>query len=103
MKIQQQLERPYYRISYRGCARAHDKYKALRNACSELVRHMRDAAQEYEAEEIHQWMRSTGGFTRPHMPYYVTLDEREYETIMRAFREHMPEWYTRARYYGGWI
>lgn len=93
----------YFRIDFTGVRRAWYKYIQLQNACHKLVGIMRSQGQQYEAESIHCWMRSTGGFVRPHMPYYVTLGKQEHDDLMAGFREHMPVWYTRARYYGKWV
>ena len=94
----------YYIIDFTGKPRAYAKYLRLRSICASAVSWMRNEGMEYEAAEIRDWMNMTGGFMRPHTPYYVTLTEAEFKLLVFAVRRRGTESrdYLWLRSYGAW-
>lgn len=79
----------YYRICFRQKARAYGKYKRLSRICEEahdwLAASWR-VGDRQTAIDIKLWMEGPGGFTRPHMPYFVIIDARTWDMLSRAIR-----------------
>ena len=95
--------RPLYRISFVGKSEQYDKYMELRDTCSKLIIMLRADARWQAAAKLAEWMRSPGGFTRPHLPYFVSLEEDEQELFASALLKYHPTMYHKLRAYGEWI
>ena len=95
----------YYRIDFTGKPRAFDKYLKLQDICTEALSWCRDRGVRAEAQTIAHWMNHSGGFVRPHTPYYVTLTEHEYEALILGVRRDGTgqKDYMWIRFYGGWV
>lgn len=93
---------PVYKIDYTGVPEAYKKYKGLQRMFVNLTQDMANDGMEYESAEVRHWMRSYGGFTRPHTPYWVEFTTHEWTQVVKYIRKYAPSWYEHVRYYGGW-
>ena len=102
------IEHPYLRISFWGAARAHEKYLRLQNICEEALAWLHRQAPVHGSvysRELDAWLYGSGGFVRPHMPYFVTLTEHEWKVLVYAVRRAGTEdtEYGWMREYASWV
>lgn len=110
MKYPKHMEYPpLYKIDFTQRPRAYEKYMRLKKIVQHAADALRDMGATYESAELHDFMRGTGGFTRPHTPYYVYLDRQEYEHLFQGLHDRLVREVPGAnndisfvRYYGSW-
>lgn len=100
------IDNRYYRVCFRGRPRQYDLYTRFQKQCEEALSWLRSLGRREQAADLYAWMHGPGGFTRPHMPYYVTLSSREWDILSNALRqgrEGRTPGYTMALAYGKWL
>ena len=110
INIPPHLENPYMRISFWGSPRAYEKYRKLQDICERALSWLQSVDCQCinsrdKAAELAQWMRSSGGLTRPHLPYFVTLTPAQWKTLVFAVRRagRRDTEYAWLRFYGEWV
>lgn len=81
------LERSYRIIDFGGGSKGARRYHRVRRAIECGVVFLKDAGNRSEAKLLASWAKGSGGFTRPHTPYYIHVDgsvERIFTAALRA-------------------
>ena len=80
------MSRQYFTVNLTGKPRAYAKYRKLESVIIAGIAWLRGEALAADAERLEHWMRSPGGFTRPHTPYYVILSAGDWSILSRGLR-----------------
>ena len=99
----------YFLISFRGHPRQYGLYQKMKKHAQEGMKWLQESGSAKDLEDaamLQNWMSMPGcGFTRPHMPYYVTLSQAEHRALSRALRRDQGTTpaYLMFRRYGRWV
>lgn len=102
------IDRSYRIVEFGGGGHGYRRYNQARRAIEQGIKYLRREGNVEEAAALAQWVRGSGGFTRPHTPYYIHVDgnvERIFTAALRAVdltayqmcRERGSQWHVAER------